>query len=257
MAGLCEGGNEPAASLKAICRYIYTTHATRALQGRDLSGEYHRTPVLEGSKRCFRFSKGIDSAVLFVVLKFYIAFTVFVDYTTVCNLMQILSYCKHFKNDVRKCIFNIIIWTRRGESGSIGHRVRPVQQAVALRLCHHFSSWRTKPPLQHVSPHLPPLSHNATARLTFAMVAVVATVAFELDWPVRDRWRTCCRRKKSVVRYLRLFVHYISKAEIPYYKNTKIGYSTVEMVVGLIELVVVVVMAVAVMVAVVVVVMFS
>ncbi|KAJ4440731.1 hypothetical protein ANN_08955 [Periplaneta americana] len=83
MAGLCEGGNEPSGSLKAICnrplddpglqtgkkavvtlgnllvsnevevvtrwlrsvdlsrssRFIYTTHATRALQGRDLSGE--------------------------------------------------------------------------------------------------------------------------------------------------------------------------------------------------------------------------
>ncbi|KAJ4430899.1 hypothetical protein ANN_19491 [Periplaneta americana] len=39
MVGLCEAGNEPAGSLKAISKYIYTTHAIRALQGRDMSGE--------------------------------------------------------------------------------------------------------------------------------------------------------------------------------------------------------------------------
>ncbi|KAJ4438687.1 hypothetical protein ANN_14634, partial [Periplaneta americana] len=38
MAGLCEDGNEPPGSFKAS-KCIYATDATRALQGRDLSGE--------------------------------------------------------------------------------------------------------------------------------------------------------------------------------------------------------------------------
>ncbi|KAJ4432580.1 hypothetical protein ANN_21203 [Periplaneta americana] len=53
MAGLCEGGNEPPGSLKAS-EFIYTTHATRALQGRDLSGE----ELIYGSHTYFLTTQG-------------------------------------------------------------------------------------------------------------------------------------------------------------------------------------------------------